>query len=1043
MMFWKVSFQTAALTAVAAMASAVEPASQEALPYGLTKRVPWTTSNFRGRPEPPPPYKAERLYSNLRFEKTTLIATAPGTDWIFVGERAGKIYALPPDRDATEATVFLDTAALMDQVSAERKAPVNYDSLYGLTFDPDFKNNRYCYICYVVRLSDRKAGPDQNGTRVSRFRVSKTDPPVCDPASEQLIISWLQGGHNGGCVKFGPDGYLYISSGDGGVAFPPDGLNSGQDMTRLLSKVLRIDVRQPQDGRPYTIPADNPFVNQGDFRGETWAYGLRNPWKMSFDRKTGDLWVGDVGWELWELVFRVNKGDNFGWSIVEGSQPVHPDRERGPTPIVPPTMEIPHTDGASITGGFVYRGKKFPELEGSYVFGDWETRRIWGAKVEDGKLGERYELIDPTIRIVDFAEDKDGELYLLDHYDGSIFTLARNEMKADANPFPRKLSETGLFQSVAKHEPAPGVLPFSVNVEQWSDHATAERLVAVPGSESIQNYPKARPVPGSQFSRATDYPKDTVLLKTFSLEVVDGDKSSRKRIETQALHFDGLDWLGYTYEWNDEQTDAVLVDRAGKSRTIAVADSHAPGGKRSQTWRFSSRNDCLRCHNPWSEYALGFNLKQLNRPHDYGGVTDNQIRTLRHIGLLVSAIPEPNPKRPTAKLEPLGSHETLPKLTPAFDPSADINERARSYLHVNCGHCHRYNGGGSSYVFLQHEISLAAMKAVGVRPTQGTFGIPDAQLIAAGDPYRSTLYFRMSKTGPGHMPHLGTTVIDDQGLKLIHDWIKQLQPPTGEDLVQSEPSLAASDVSKIDQLVDLQNATGAKAEERLKLTAELLASPPKAMLLADAVRQRRLKDAARASVLEVALKSDVDPAIRDLFEAFLPEEQRTRRLGETIDPAEILSLVGDESRGRQLFHESTVVQCRSCHRIDGKGTALGPDLDSIGKKYDRTKLLQSILQPSLEVDPKFTLWLVQTNDGTIVSGLLAQRDATAVVLKDAQNKTHRVASGDIEQMVAQKKSQMPDALLRDFTAQQAADLLAYLASLKAEPGAGAGDTKKD
>ena len=292
-------------------------------PFGIEQRTPWTTSNFRGRPEPPPPFKPVRLYPQVTFDKTTIISSAPGTDRLFVGERAGKIYSLPGDRNAAAAELFLDTAQLVAAINASGKPPVAFDSLYGLAFDPDFAKNRFCYVCYVVKPSNR-GGSEPDGTRVCRFTVSTTDPPVADPASEKLIISWVHGGHNGGCLKFGLDGCLYISSGDGGVAFPPDGLKSGQDMTTLLAKVLRIDVRREENGKPYAIPADNPFVNLAGARGETWSYGMRNPWKMSFDRKTGDLWVGDVGWELWELVYRVRKGDNYGWSIVEGSQPVHP-----------------------------------------------------------------------------------------------------------------------------------------------------------------------------------------------------------------------------------------------------------------------------------------------------------------------------------------------------------------------------------------------------------------------------------------------------------------------------------------------------------------------------------------------------------------------------------------------------------------------------------------------------------------------------------------------------------------------------------------------
>jgi putative heme-binding domain-containing protein len=315
------------------------------------------------------------------------------------------------------------------------------------------------------------------------------------------------------------------------------------------------------------------------------------------------------------------------------------------------------------------------------------------------------------------------------------------------------------------------------------------------------------------------------------------------------------------------------------------------------------------------------------------------------------------------------------------------------------------------------------MKALGTRPTQGTFGIPNAQLITAGDPYKSVLYFRMAKSGPGHMPHLGATITDDRGLALVHDWIRQLPTMTDEQ-------------AKIARLIAIGGSTAKpRADERQKLIDELLATSPRALLLADATRQMKLPPAARTAVLETALRSTTDAAIRDLFEGFLPEEQRTRRLGETINPTEILKLAGDAARGRQLFHESTVVQCRSCHRIESKGTEVGPDLDAIGKKFDRTKLLESIVQPSLQIEPKYALWLLETKSGVVQSGLLIQRDAEVVVLKDGQNKLHRIATEEVERIVQQTRSPMPDLLLRDFTPQQAADLLEYLASLKGEGAA--------
>lgn len=983
-------------------------------PFGLTERKPWTTSKFHGQPEPPPPLKAERVYREINFKGPTVLTGAPGTKRWFVAERTGKIFSFPTDGSTTKPDLFLDCTELTKQLSEQEKQPVDYQALYGLTFDPKFEQNRFCYICYVIhrRVANQPVDPD--GTCVVRLRVSDSSPPRCEIASAKTIITWREGGHNGGCLKFGPDGFLYISTGDGSTAFPPDELKTGQDLADLLSSILRIDVHPADTKLPYSIPADNPFVSLDKARGENWAYGLRNPWKMSFDRATGELWVGDVGWELWELVFRVRKGDNYGWSLVEGRQPVHVEWTPGPTPVVPPTVEIPHTDGASITGGFVYRGKKFPELAGMYIFGDWETRRIWGVPVARDKVGDRRDLVEPTVRIVDFAEDDDGELYLLDNDTGAISALVRNPAKPTHLQFPRKLSETGIFDSVAEHRVATGVLPFSINAEQWSDFAIAERHLALPEKASIGLRTQAVPVPGKQSSRIMDFPAETVLTKTLSLELIHGDATSRRRIETQVLHFDGSDWRGYSYEWNDEQTDAALVAAEGKSRIWNVLDAQAPGGKRVQNWQFAARNDCIRCHNPWSEHTLAFNIAQLNRAHDFGAVTDNQIRALKHVGVIVD-IPNPvDPKNPAAKVEPPKPPEQLPRLADLKNANADLELRSRAYLHVNCAHCHRFNGGGSAHIYLQHDLPLAEIKALDLRPTQGTLGIRDPRIIASADPYRSVLLFRLAKSGPGHMPHLGAKIVDQQGVTLIHDWIASLP---GKSL-GSEPAA-------LTQLIDDQ----ANATARSAAVAELLSTPSQALRLAQAVRQRRISEPNRRLVTDAALQQ-TDPAIRDLFEPFVPEEQRTKRLGESIRPQEILALAGDLERGRRLFHESTVVQCRSCHRSEGKGGELGPDLSAIGKKLDRAKILDSILQPSASIDPKYAGWLVETKSGTVVTGLLVEKTEAAVVIKDMQNKQQRIETDEIEGLYPQRKSLMPDLLLRDFTAEQVADLLAYLSSLK-------------
>ncbi|MCO6458235.1 MAG: PQQ-dependent sugar dehydrogenase [Pirellulaceae bacterium] len=997
-------------------------------------RVPWSTSRFRGRPEPPPPYRAERLFPKLNFQQPTVLTSAPGTDRWFVAEHSGKIYSIPPDPDCAAADLLIDVKQLVEQLAAREREELELEAVYGLTFHPRFAENRQVYVCYVARYRDRSRGQHPAGTRVCRLQVSQSDPPRCDPQSEQLVIDWLQGGHNGGCLKFGRDGCLYISTGDGGFAFPPDGLNAGQDVTNLLSAVLRIDVDQTDGERAYRIPADNPFVELPGARGEIWAYGMRNPWKMSFDRQTGELWVGDVGWELWELVYRVRKADNFGWSLVEGRQPVHAERRRGPTPIVPPAVEIPHTDGASITGGFVYRGRRFPELVGTYVFGDWETRRIWGVEVRESDVGPRRELVDPTVRIVGFAEDQAGELYLLDYDDGTIHGLERNETSGVEQQFPRRLSETGIFASVERHQPAAGVLPFAINAPQWSDHARAERLIGVPGTGSIALHASPNRVAGSMFNRSLDFPADSVLVKTLSLDLAAGDPASRRRVETQILHFDGRDWRGYTYRWNQQQTDAELVPAEGDAQTLTVADPQAPGGQRTHDWRFPSRMECIRCHNPWAEHSLAFNVAQLNRPlaADSTGASasaGNQLQMLFSIGLL-RQVPEPvDREQPQAGMKPPRSVEQLPRLANPADEASDLDARARAYLHANCAHCHRDGGGGSAYLHLPYDKPLSDTKTLGLRPTQGTFGIHDAELLAPGDPYRSVLYYRMAKSGAGHMPHLGARMIDQQGLELIHDWIRQL--PVRLDDAQRIQRLIQLDAPAPPDEMDPRAVEQARrqTEQRRQLVAELLASPASALLLVRSIRAERLPPATRQFVLDAAA-AHTQPETRDLFEPLLPEDQRWVRLGEKIAAADILSLTGDAQRGRSLFHEAQTVQCRNCHRLGPQGRDVGPDLTQIGKKYDRAKLLENILEPSKDIDHAYVTWLAETTDGKVYAGLMVERGENEVVLKDAENKLQRLPVDRIEGLYPQQKSLMPDLLLRDMTAQQVADLLAYLESLK-------------
>ena len=779
---------------------------------------------------------------------------------------------------------------------------------------------------------------------------------------------------------------------------------------------------------------------------------------MSFDRATGDLWVGDVGWELWEMVYRVKKAGNYGWSIMEGPQPVKPEGKRGPTPILPPTLQFPHTEAASITGGYVYRGKRLEDLAGAYICGDWVTRKLWATKFDGDKIVSHREIAQETQRIVAFGEARDGELYFLDYDEaGKIYRLVPNPaVKEKQSDFPKKLSETGLFSSVKERTPAPGVVPFSINAEQWADHAAAERFLALPGKTTARMFDNPVSVPGGFFSGAVFFPKDGVLARTVSLEMERGKPRTRRQLETQILHFDGAAWRGYSYAWNDEQTDATLVPSGGADRVLNVVDAKAPGGKRKTAYHFPSRAECMTCHNPWAGYTLAFTLPQLDRNHDVNGVAHNQVQALKHAGLieLLHGAVEG------------GDQFTMPqRLTNPRDARGKIDERARSYLHVNCAHCHRFGAGGSVDLDLRWEARPERMKILETRPVQGTFEIPGAQIVAPGDPYRSTLYYRMAKLGRGRMPHIGSEIVDEDGLRLIHDWIRQLPLRKEERLLmerlgaldesaalarekagwernvqqlahrlaRSKGRDKASDADRreAERNLKARAAAGARqrAAERADAVNRLLSSTSSALLLAHAVGEQRIAASVRLEVLAAAQKLP-DATVRDLFERFMPDEQRAKRLGSVIKPEQLLSLKGSAERGRALFFQSAVLQCVNCHRINGKGGAFGPDLSQIGKKSTRGQILESLLEPSKTIEPQWVAYLLETTDGKLYTGLLKSKTDKEVVLQLVGDKEVRVAAAKVERLAPQPKSLMPELLLRDLTAEQAADLLAFLASLK-------------
>jgi quinoprotein glucose dehydrogenase len=359
------------------------------------------------------PIKADRAFDHLRFRRP-LAFTHPGdgSNRIFVVSQYGVIHVIPNDQSVREAPVFLDIESRVVYQDKE-----NEEGLLGLAVHPRFKQNREFFVYYTTRTAPHTSV-------VSRFRARTDDPSRADPGSEEELMRIRQPywNHNGGALAFGPDGFLYIALGDGGAANDPHG--HGQDLGTLLGSILRIDVDRKDPGRNYAIPPDNPFVGRDNARGEIWAYGLRNVWGMSFDPKTGRLWAADVGQDLWEEIDIIVRGGNYGWNLREGKHRFKNGSEPRPD-LIEPVWEYHHDVGKSITGGIVYRGRKFPQLEGCFLYADFVSGKLWALKYdhENRKVLANYVLRDYNrAPIVSFGTDEQGEVYFTDTF-GFIYEL--------------------------------------------------------------------------------------------------------------------------------------------------------------------------------------------------------------------------------------------------------------------------------------------------------------------------------------------------------------------------------------------------------------------------------------------------------------------------------------------------------------------------------------------------------------------------------------------------------------------------------------------
>lgn len=665
-----------------------------------------------------------QVFSDLSFTLPTVVLQSPvNTDRWYVAEQYTGLIKTFLSADNSSAT-FADFGALIFQASET--------GLLGVAFHPNYANNGYVYVYY----STAGGGASVNHQSVID-RYTATSDTVLNMASrlEIMRINQPEDNHNGGNMIFGTDGYLYIGMGDGGGNGSASGPSvNSQDINSLLGKMLRIDVDNTDaaNGNNYSSPADNPAGLD-----EIYAIGLRNPWRWSFDQLTDDLILADVGQVQGEEIDIITKGGNYGWRCYEGTADYNLSGCNLPrSEYIDPIFEYPRSTGKSITGGYVYRGNAIPALYGTYIYSDFFSGPIWGLADPTGVNPTNSSLISSNFNISTFAQDADGEVYVVDFSNGQIFRIDP-VVDGGAGNFPSLLSETGCIDATNPLQMAAGLVPYEINAPFWSDGAEKDRWMALPNDSTIT----------IEADGDWTFPINSILVKNFNL--------NGKRIETRllVLHADG-NWGGYSYEWNAAETDATLLLNG---KVI---------NKEGQSYIYPSSTACFQCHTAVTNFVLGPETRQLNRNHLYAstGITANQLSTLESIGYFNAALSD--------------VPANLLQLTEPDDLTASIHDRARAYLYTNCSQCHRSGGPTNVSIDFNITTAVADMNVCNASPDY-LIGAASA-IMSPGDSANSSLYLRMNcREGVANcvpadtMPPLGSTLVDPQ-TQVVADWINSL-----------------------------------------------------------------------------------------------------------------------------------------------------------------------------------------------------------------------------------------------------------------------------
>ncbi len=756
-------------------------------------------------------YNTQNALGALTFNAPIDVASVPGiTNRLFVIERGTGIQVV--DLDNLTKSTFMPLSTTTSSESG----------ILSMAFHPNFNQNGYFYVFYSLNISS------QLHQRVARFTANGTPgnynaaisgaiaTVAANPATLAPLITQRDPApnHNGGDMAFGPDGYLYISTGDGGAQY------DGGDYSRRIAKdflghILRIDVDSkpgslapnPHDESTtgtvgdsaitpgsYRIPPDNPFVALASGTGnatyngytfpktavrtEIYSVGYRNPWRMSFDSLTGRLFVADVGQDHHEEVNLVNNGFNAGWSWREGIHPHTP----AVAPATPPTGFLganpiycyDHQNGAgerdsgndavitgnSITGGVVYRGDRLPELFGKYLFCDYNSGFIVALTEQPNGTWTGVR-VGTESGISGWGYDpRNDDALLCNLNGGQVKRLVRSG--TTGAPPPAMLSATNAFTNLATLTPAAGLVAYAPNVNFWSDHAVKSRWFGIRNlSDTV----------GFSADGNWTLPTGMVWVKHFDIDLERGNPATRRRVETRFLVKTASDTYGLSYRWNNiqsgAQTDATLVAEDGFNQVLTLTGASAPA---TQTWRFPSRTECRICHTAVGGFALSFNTRQLNRDHPFGAQTLNQIAALRDAqtsgGVPASFF--------TAGTAPAVTN-TLPAFAAGTDANASLEWRVRSYLAVNCVQCHQPGGAsvGNWDARATTPTDLAGL-INGALVNDG--GDPSNRWCVAGDTAHSMILKRLAGTGLQRMPPLGTNERDLAAETLLTNWINSALP---------------------------------------------------------------------------------------------------------------------------------------------------------------------------------------------------------------------------------------------------------------------------